>query len=213
MPLGGLRLCRALLNAEPPVPERLQLPQGCRWAGPMGARHAPQASVGARHRPAPASLKPVARAGGKTGTMVSRAALRRHGWRPGGSWQPRGARSRTCSAPGGWSRGLRRWKSRPAPAMPPPGPGSWPPAGGSARLTSAPGCRSRLAPRCGRGPPLPLVPPPPTPPRAPPPCPAPPQPKKIEEIKKFLLTARRKDARSVKIKKSGDVTKFKVRSA
>lgn len=37
------------------------------------------------------------------------------------------------------------------------------------------------------------------------------QPKKIEEIKKFLLTARRKDARSVKIKKSGDVTKFKVR--
>lgn len=40
-----------------------------------------------------------------------------------------------------------------------------------------------------------------------------PQPKKIEEIKKFLLTARRKDARSVKIKKSGDVTKFKVRAA
>lgn len=38
-----------------------------------------------------------------------------------------------------------------------------------------------------------------------------PQPKKIEEIKKFLLTARRKDARSVKIKKSGEVTKFKVR--
>ncbi|KAL4445905.1 hypothetical protein ABPG77_009104 [Micractinium sp. CCAP 211/92] len=36
-------------------------------------------------------------------------------------------------------------------------------------------------------------------------------PKKIEEIKKFLLTARRKDARSVKIKKSGEVTKFKVR--
>ena len=37
------------------------------------------------------------------------------------------------------------------------------------------------------------------------------QPKQIEEIKEFLLTARRKDARSVKIKKSGDVTKFKVR--
>jgi large subunit ribosomal protein L38e len=37
------------------------------------------------------------------------------------------------------------------------------------------------------------------------------QPKKIEEIKKFLLTARRKDAKSVKIKKSGEVTKFKVR--
>ncbi|EFN57740.1 hypothetical protein CHLNCDRAFT_143002 [Chlorella variabilis] len=36
-------------------------------------------------------------------------------------------------------------------------------------------------------------------------------PKKIEEIKKFLLTARRKDAKSVKIKKSGEVTKFKVR--
>ena len=38
-----------------------------------------------------------------------------------------------------------------------------------------------------------------------------PQPKQIEEIKEFLLTARRKDARSVKIKKTGDVTKFKVR--
>lgn len=37
------------------------------------------------------------------------------------------------------------------------------------------------------------------------------QPKQIEEIKEFLLTARRKDARSVKIKKTGDVTKFKVR--
>jgi len=36
-------------------------------------------------------------------------------------------------------------------------------------------------------------------------------PKQINEIKDFLLTARRKDARSVKIKKSGDVTKFKVR--
>lgn len=47
-------------------------------------------------------------------------------------------------------------------------------------------------------------------------CPAwppPAQPKQIEEIKEFLLTARRKDARSVKIKKSGvtGVTKFKVR--
>ena len=37
------------------------------------------------------------------------------------------------------------------------------------------------------------------------------QPRQISEIKDFLLTARRKDARSVKIKKSGDVTKFKVR--
>lgn len=37
------------------------------------------------------------------------------------------------------------------------------------------------------------------------------QPKQIHEIKDFLLTARRKDARSVKIKKTGDVTKFKVR--
>lgn len=36
------------------------------------------------------------------------------------------------------------------------------------------------------------------------------QPRQIEEIKEFLLTARRKDARSVKIKKTGDVTKFKV---
>ena len=37
------------------------------------------------------------------------------------------------------------------------------------------------------------------------------QPKQINEIKDFLLTARRKDARSVKIKKTQDVTKFKVR--
>ncbi|CAI5948687.1 unnamed protein product [Closterium sp. NIES-64] len=37
------------------------------------------------------------------------------------------------------------------------------------------------------------------------------QPKQIHEIKDFLLTARRKDARSVKIKKTGDVVKFKVR--
>ncbi|GIM00540.1 hypothetical protein Vretimale_5534 [Volvox reticuliferus] len=36
-------------------------------------------------------------------------------------------------------------------------------------------------------------------------------PKQIHEIKDFLLTARRKDARSVKIKKTGSVTKFKVR--
>lgn len=38
-----------------------------------------------------------------------------------------------------------------------------------------------------------------------------PQPKQIHEIKDFLLTARRKDARSVKIKKTGGQTKFKVR--
>ncbi len=38
------------------------------------------------------------------------------------------------------------------------------------------------------------------------------QPKRIEEIKEFLLTARRKDARSVKIMKTTDgTTKFKVR--
>ncbi|KAG2440877.1 hypothetical protein HXX76_003731 [Chlamydomonas incerta] len=36
-------------------------------------------------------------------------------------------------------------------------------------------------------------------------------PKQITEIKDFLLTARRKDARSVKIKKTGSTTKFKVR--
>ncbi|KAK9033234.1 hypothetical protein V6N11_018269 [Hibiscus sabdariffa] len=36
-------------------------------------------------------------------------------------------------------------------------------------------------------------------------------PKQIHEIKDFLLTARRKDARSVKIKKSRDIVKFKVR--
>uniref|UniRef100_A0A3B3Z8Y0 Large ribosomal subunit protein eL38 n=1 Tax=Periophthalmus magnuspinnatus TaxID=409849 RepID=A0A3B3Z8Y0_9GOBI len=33
----------------------------------------------------------------------------------------------------------------------------------------------------------------------------------IEEIKDFLLTARRKDAKSVKIKKNKDNVKFKVR--
>lgn len=37
------------------------------------------------------------------------------------------------------------------------------------------------------------------------------QPKEISEIKDFLHTARRKDARSVKIKKTAGVTKFKVR--
>lgn len=37
------------------------------------------------------------------------------------------------------------------------------------------------------------------------------QPKQIHEIKDFLLTARRKDARSVKIKRSKGVVKFKVR--
>ena len=37
------------------------------------------------------------------------------------------------------------------------------------------------------------------------------QPKQINEIKDFLLTARRKDARSVRVKKTGGVTKFKVR--
>ncbi|XP_074292378.1 large ribosomal subunit protein eL38-like [Silene latifolia] len=36
-------------------------------------------------------------------------------------------------------------------------------------------------------------------------------PKQIHEIKDFLLTARRKDARSVNIKKSKDMVKFKVR--
>uniref|UniRef100_A0A0A0LSS2 60S ribosomal protein L38 n=1 Tax=Cucumis sativus TaxID=3659 RepID=A0A0A0LSS2_CUCSA len=34
-------------------------------------------------------------------------------------------------------------------------------------------------------------------------------PKQIHEIKDFLLTARRKDARSVKIKRRKDVVKFK----
>ena len=37
------------------------------------------------------------------------------------------------------------------------------------------------------------------------------QPKQIMEIKDFLLTARRKDAKSVRIKKTAGVTKFKVR--
>ncbi|BBH01510.1 Ribosomal L38e protein family [Prunus dulcis] len=36
-------------------------------------------------------------------------------------------------------------------------------------------------------------------------------PKQIHEIKDFLLTARRKDAHSVKIKRSKDAVKFKVR--
>jgi len=36
-------------------------------------------------------------------------------------------------------------------------------------------------------------------------------PKQIKEIKDFLLTARRKDAKWVKIKKSKRSTKFKVR--
>eukprot|EP00949_MAST-11_sp_MAST-11-sp1_P000327 g327.t1 len=36
-------------------------------------------------------------------------------------------------------------------------------------------------------------------------------PKKIENIRDFLKTARRKDAKSVKIKKNGSTVKFKVR--
>ncbi|GLT34603.1 hypothetical protein SLA2020_091510 [Shorea laevis] len=36
-------------------------------------------------------------------------------------------------------------------------------------------------------------------------------PKQINDIKDFLLTARRKDARTVKIKRNGDMVKFKVR--
>ena len=36
-------------------------------------------------------------------------------------------------------------------------------------------------------------------------------PREIKEIKDFLLKARRKDAKSVKIKKNADNTKFKVR--
>lgn len=37
------------------------------------------------------------------------------------------------------------------------------------------------------------------------------QPRQILDIKNFLVTARRKDAHSVKIKKSSTSTKFKVR--
>jgi large subunit ribosomal protein L38e len=37
------------------------------------------------------------------------------------------------------------------------------------------------------------------------------QPKQINEIKDFLLTARRKDARSVRIKRAKGAVKFKVR--
>eukprot|EP00793_Prasinoderma_coloniale_P005350 PRCOL_00004758-RA len=36
-------------------------------------------------------------------------------------------------------------------------------------------------------------------------------PKQINEIKDFLITARRPDARAVKIKKTSGTTKFKVR--
>ncbi|KAJ3178531.1 60S ribosomal protein L38 [Gaertneriomyces sp. JEL0708] len=36
-------------------------------------------------------------------------------------------------------------------------------------------------------------------------------PKQITEIKDFLQVARRKDAKSIKIKKNGSETKFKVR--
>ncbi|XP_027632290.1 60S ribosomal protein L38-like [Tupaia chinensis] len=36
-------------------------------------------------------------------------------------------------------------------------------------------------------------------------------PRKIEKIKDFMLTAKRKDAKSIKIKKNKDDMKFKVR--
>ncbi|CAK0818797.1 unnamed protein product [Prorocentrum cordatum] len=38
-------------------------------------------------------------------------------------------------------------------------------------------------------------------------------PKQITEIRQFLQIARRKDAKSVKIKKNGAATKFKIRCA
>ncbi|EGG14380.1 S60 ribosomal protein L38 [Cavenderia fasciculata] len=38
-------------------------------------------------------------------------------------------------------------------------------------------------------------------------------PKQIRDIKEFLLTVRRKDAKEVRIKKDGKITKFKVRCA
>ncbi len=41
--------------------------------------------------------------------------------------------------------------------------------------------------------------------------PAAPQPKQIEEIREFLSTARRKDARKVKVMEKQGVTKFKIR--
>lgn len=79
-----------------------------------------------------------------------------------------------------------------------------------------PGCRARLSPVARRPSPAPsLTPPSPLSVRV---RPSPSlaflsaQPKRIEEIKEFLLTARRKDARSVKIMKTTDgTTKFKVR--
>ena len=40
---------------------------------------------------------------------------------------------------------------------------------------------------------------------------SPTMPREIKEIKDFLLKARRKDAKSVKIKKNADNVKFKVR--
>jgi len=53
-----------------------------------------------------------------------------------------------------------------------------------------------------------------TPPLFPPAAKTQPQPKEVLEIKKFLLLARQKDARSCRIKKNpGGVTKFKVRTA
>ncbi|KAI8799648.1 putative 60S ribosomal protein L38, partial [Cladochytrium replicatum] len=36
-------------------------------------------------------------------------------------------------------------------------------------------------------------------------------PKQVKEIKDFLLTARRKDAKAIRIKKNGNSYKFKVR--
>ncbi|TPX43518.1 hypothetical protein SeMB42_g01286 [Synchytrium endobioticum] len=36
-------------------------------------------------------------------------------------------------------------------------------------------------------------------------------PKQVSDIKEFLLIARRKDAKSIKIKKNGSQSKFKVR--
>lgn len=38
-------------------------------------------------------------------------------------------------------------------------------------------------------------------------------PKKIEEIKEFLLTTRRNDVKAIRIKRTKDITKFKIKCA
>lgn len=178
-PGPGRRRLGACLLASPVPPERPELLQGCRcklgrahWA----ARHAPHAGLWAAPAPAPASLKPVARAGGKTGTMVSCPPLRRP-WMAGGrSLEARRHHQQHVQRARASQQRPRVQQRSPAAAMPPcsRAPGASPAACccSAALQNTAAGWHCPMAarptpPAFGRRP-CPPTPPPLPPPSAPP---------------------------------------------